>query len=79
MLDSFIPIPAGMLKIKPFLSLLLLLFQLAVYSQHSDDPANTTITRFEYKGYKTLQEYIRRNADFSDMAARNTGVLLAAT
>jgi hypothetical protein len=48
------------------------------YSQKSDKQNNSSIARFKYKGYNSLGEYIKRNADFSLDAANNTGVIIAA-
>ena len=66
-----------MLRIITSLSLVLMFLKIPCYSQNINVQNNSAISRFQYKGYKTLQEFIRRNAEFLDEAAMNTGVLLA--
>ena len=66
-----------MSKLRLFLFLLLVVIQIACYSQSNDKLKNTASSRFQYKGYKSLQDYIRRNTVFLEEAARNTGVMIA--
>jgi hypothetical protein len=66
-----------MLKLKSSFLLVFVFLQITCYSQNSDKQKNTAISRFQYEGYNSLQDYIHNNAIFLDEALDNTGVLLA--